>query len=114
IDASVSVGTIFGIHRRISRGEIADGGYADVLQPGARQLAAGYVVYGSSTVLAYTTGHGVHLFTLDPEAGSFMLCNENVRIPDNGRIYSVNEANADSFPPHVQAWLRWAKSRTAG
>jgi len=65
-------------------------------------------------VLAYTTGHGVHLFTLDPEAGSFMLCNENVRIPEDGRIYSVNEANYNSFPEGVQEWLQWAKRRDAG
>ena len=117
LDANVSVGTIFGIYHRVSRGPITDGGLADVLQPGIRQLAAGYVVYGSSTVLAYTTGHGVHLFTLDPEAGSFMLCNENVRIPEQGeksRIYSVNEANSDSFHPGIQEWLRWAKTRAAG
>lgn len=117
LDGNVPVGTIFGIYRRVSHGPITDGGYADVLQPGHRQLAAGYVVYGSSTVLAYTTGHGVHLFTLDPEAGSFMLCNENVRIPDKGeksRVYSVNEANFNSFPRGVQEWLRWAKTREAG
>ena len=114
LDANVSVGTIFGIYQRVSHDPITDGGLADVLQPGHKQLAAGYVVYGSSTVLAYTTGHGVHLFTLDPEAGSFMLSNEHVTIPDHGRIYSVNEAHFDSFPAGVQKWLTLAKKPEGG
>src|SRR6185369_10029265 len=78
---------------------------AAVLQPGTQQLAAGYVVYGSSTVLVYTTGHGVHGFTLDPEIGAYVLCHENIRMPRAGRIYSVNEANAGSFPESYQQYL---------
>lgn len=114
IDVNVAVGTIFSIYERVTEGPVRDGGLKDVLQPGAKQLAAGYVVYGSSTVLVYTTGAGVHLFTLDPASGSFLLANEHVRIPANGKIYSVNEANADSFPKGVQDYLLWCKSKAAG
>ena len=69
-----------------------------MLQPGRRQLAAGYVVYGSSTMLVYTTGHGVYGFTLDPSIGAFVISHERITMPASGNIYSVNEANADSFP----------------
>ncbi|MCK6457161.1 MAG: class 1 fructose-bisphosphatase [Phycisphaerae bacterium] len=114
IDVNVSVGTIFSIYERVTSGPITDGGLKDVLQPGVNQLAAGYIVYGSSTVMAYTTGDGVHLFTLDPATGSFMLADEHVRIPENGKIYSVNEANFDSFPKGVQDWIHWARTKEAG
>lgn len=91
IEANVSLGTIFSIHRKVSDGE--RGGLADLLQPGHRQLAAGYIVYGSSTVLVYTTGAGVHGFTLEPSIGEFLLSHPNVKIPDPGkRLYSANEA----------------------
>lgn len=113
IDVNVSVGTIFSIFERVTKGENVDI-KADVLQPGDRQLAAGYVVYGSSTVMAYTTGNGLHLFTLEPSIGSFILSTENVRMPESGKIYSVNEANSDAFPRGVQEWLRWAKTKEAG
>ena len=78
-----------------------------MLQPGTRQVAAGYVVYGSSTMLVYTTGHGVHGFTLDPAIGAFSLSHERIVMPAHGTIYSVNEANADSFPAGVppRTWL---------
>lgn len=114
IDVNVAVGTIFSIYERTTTGPVPDGGLPDVLQRGCEQLAAGYVVYGSSTVMAYTTGDGVHLFTLDPATGSFMLTNEHVKIPDKGQIYSVNEANADSFPRGVQNYLKWARTKEAG
>jgi fructose-1,6-bisphosphatase I len=92
IEANVSVGTIFSIHRKISKGE--RGTLEDCLQPGSRQIAAGYVVYGSSTMLVYTTGNGVHGFTLDPSIGEFLLSHPNIRMPQPPqRIYSVNEAN---------------------
>ena len=76
-----------------------------MLQPGTQQIAAGYVVYGSSTILVYTTGHGVHGFTLDPEIGAYVLSHENIRMPAAGKIYSVNEANADTFPDRYQHYL---------
>lgn len=91
IDVNVSIGTIFSIHRKISEGE--RGTVEDCLQPGREQLAAGYVLYGSSTMLVYTTGAGVHGFTLDPSIGEFLLSHPNIRIPEPpARVYSVNEA----------------------
>jgi fructose-1,6-bisphosphatase I len=92
IEANVSVGTIFSLHRKISPGP--RGCVDDCLQAGTEQVAAGYVVYGSSTMLVYTTGHGVHGFTLEPSIGEFLLSHPNIRIPTPGqRIYSVNEGN---------------------
>ena len=70
-----------------------------VLQPGRRQIGAGYVVYGSSTVMVYTVGNGVHGFTLDPAIGAYVLSHENIRMPEQGKYYSVNEANLNGFPP---------------
>jgi fructose-1,6-bisphosphatase I len=91
IDVNVSIGTIFSIHRKISAGE--RGTLEDCLQPGHRQMAAGYVVYGSSTMLVYTSGSGVHGFTLDPGIGEFLLSHPDIRIPEPpARVYSVNEA----------------------
>lgn len=92
IDANISIGTIFSIHRRISKGR--DGTLEDCLQKGSEQVAAGYVMYGSSTMLIYTTGDGVHSFTLDPSIGEFLLSDPDIKIPTPGqRIYSVNEGN---------------------
>lgn len=91
IDVNVSIGTIFSIHRKVSKGE--RGTLEDCLQAGSRQVAAGYVLYGSSTMLVYTTGAGVHGFTLDPSIGEFILSHPNMRIPDPPKkVYSVNEA----------------------
>ncbi|HEX8693253.1 MAG TPA: class 1 fructose-bisphosphatase [Longimicrobium sp.] len=98
IDANVSVGTIFSIHRKVS--DDPRGCVADCLQRGSRQVAAGYVVYGSSTMLVYTTGNGVHGFTLEPSIGEFLLSHPNIRIPVPGqRIYSVNEGNYGKWSP---------------
>ncbi|MBI3579995.1 MAG: class 1 fructose-bisphosphatase [Ignavibacteriales bacterium] len=91
IDANVTIGTIFSIFRRVTPS--GKGSMADCLQPGYKQVAAGYVIYGSSTMLVYTTGDGVHGFTLDPSIGEFLLSHENIRIPKRGKIYSVNEGN---------------------
>ncbi len=108
IDVNVSVGTTFSIFRRDKKG----GGspHSDVLQRGDRQLAAGYVLYGSSTMLVYTAGTGVFGFTLDPAVGAFILSHPNIKMPDRGQIYSVNEAYADSFPPYCRRFLHWLKS----
>jgi fructose-1,6-bisphosphatase I len=92
IDANVSIGTIFSILRRITPGD-GCGDETDCMQPGFRQVCAGYVMYGSSTMFVYTTGNGVHGFTLDPSVGEFLLSHENIRIPRRGRIYSTNEGN---------------------
>ena len=94
IDVNVNVGTIFSVHRRLGDGDLT----ASILQPGSKQVAAGYVVYGPSTVLVYTTGNGVHGFTLDPTIGAFVLTNERMRMPERGPYYSVNEANAATWP----------------
>jgi fructose-1,6-bisphosphatase I len=92
IDVNVTVGTIFSIHQKVSGS--SRGSLADCLQPGSRQVAAGYVIYGSSTMLVYTTGAGVHGFTLDPSVGEFVLSHPDIRIPEPGqRTYSVNEGN---------------------
>ncbi len=90
IDVNGAVGTIFSVYRRVSRGKPA---VKDVLQPGNKQVAAGYVMYGSSVMLVYTTGSGVHGFTLDPTIGEFVLSHENLRIPESGTYLSVNESN---------------------
>jgi fructose-1,6-bisphosphatase I len=92
IDANVSIGTIWSIHRKISNHP--RGCEQDCVQPGRVQVAAGYVLYGSATMLVYTTGAGVHGFTLDPSIGEFLLSHPNMRLPKNPqRIYSVNEGN---------------------
>jgi len=114
IDVNVSIGTIFSIFKRATPPEPRRTIMEDLLQPGTQQLAAGYVVYGSSTVMAYTTGQGVHMFTLDPMIGAYILSRENVRMPEDGKIYSVNEANYASFPKGVQEYLSWCKSKEAG
>jgi fructose-1,6-bisphosphatase I len=96
IEANVSIGTIFSIHRKIS--DHPRGCAEDCIQPGRDQVAAGYIVYGSSTMLVYTTGAGVHGFTLDPSIGEFLLSHKDIRIPDPGqRIYSVNEGNYSNW-----------------
>lgn len=114
IDVNVSVGTIFSIFERDPEQAKGRDPMSDVLQPGKKQVAAGYIVYGSSTVLCYTTGDGVHMFTLDPSVGSFVLAQENVRMPLKGKYFSVNEGNFNSFPTGVQAYLNWCKSEEAG
>ena len=103
IDACITIGTIFSVHKKISAGP--DGTMEDLLQPGDHQVAAGYVVYGSSTMLVYTTGSGVHGYTLDPSVGEFLLSHENIRIPERGSIYSANEGNYQYWRPEVQRYI---------
>lgn len=103
IDVNVSIGTIFSIHRKYTRSE--NGTLDDVLQEGMRLLAAGYVIYGSSTMMVYTTGSGVYGFTLDPVIGEFILSHPNIRIPEKPRYYSVNHANARRWPEGVQQFV---------
>lgn len=108
IDVNVSVGTIFSIYRRISPvGSPATD--ADFLQPGHRQVAAGYIIYGSSTMLVYTTGNGVHGFTYDPSLGVFCLSHENMQIPVDGNIYSINEGNYIRFPLGVKKYIKYCQ-----
>lgn len=113
IDVNVSIGTIFSILRvreEINRQDVL----SQVLQPGVQQLAAGYVVYGSSVVMTYTTGMGVHMFTLDPSIGAYVLTREYVTMPPKGKTYSINEAYRATFPQGIQDFLDWAKSDAAG
>jgi fructose-1,6-bisphosphatase I len=105
IDANVTIGTIFSIYRRVSNS--GKGTLADCTQPGYKQIAAGYVVYGSSTMLLYTTGDGVHGFTLDPSIGEFLLSHENIRVPKRGRIYSVNEGNYRYWDDGVKKYIKY-------
>jgi len=108
IEVNVSVGTIFSIYRRLSPGgERAD--LSDFLQPGIRQVAAGYVIYGSSTMLVYTTGEGVDGFTLDPGIGEFCLSHPRIRTPDTGKIYSINEGNYVHFPMGVKKYIKYCQ-----
>jgi fructose-1,6-bisphosphatase I len=108
IDYNVSVGSIFSIYRRISERE-AEASLEDFLQEGIRQVAAGYVIYGSSTMLVYTTGNGVNGFTLDPTIGEFCLSHPNIRTPLAGRIYSVNEGNYIKFPDGVKRYIKYCQ-----
>lgn len=109
IDVNVSIGTIFSIYRRVSPiGTPAT--LQDMLQPGTAQVAAGYVLYGSSTILVYTTGKGVNGFTLDPSIGEFFLSHPDLKMPENGRLYSVNEGNLLDFDAQLRAYLAYCQS----
>lgn len=107
IDVNVPVGTIFSIYRRKSVDGIAR--LSDVLQKGTEQVAAGYVIYGSSTMLVYTTGCGVNGFTLDPSIGEFCLSHPNLKIPKTGNIYSINEGNYVHFPEGVKKYIKYCQ-----
>lgn len=113
IDVNVSVGTTFSILRR-PEGVSLDSPEDWVLQPGSKQVAAGYVVYGSSTILVYSVGNGVHGFTLDPAIGAYMLSHPNMKMPDQGKYYSVNEAYRESFPPRYSEYIERLRSGLLG
>ncbi|HEV8265700.1 MAG TPA: class 1 fructose-bisphosphatase [Gemmatimonadales bacterium] len=114
IDVNVSIGTIFSIHRRVSPKKNGAATLADCLQRGKKQIAAGYILYGSSTMLVYTTGSGVHGFTLDPTIGEFLLSHPNIRTPDVGKYYSVNESNWNRWSPAVQKAVAAFKNGDGG
>lgn len=107
IDANVSVGTIFSIHRKRSKG--TRGTIEDCLQAGKYQVAAGYIIYGSSTMMVYTTGNGVHGFTLDPSVGEFLLSHPNIKIPPKGKYYSCNEAYYPYWDKSTKAFIDFLK-----
>ena len=109
IDVNVSIGTIFSIYRRLSPCGTKPN-LQDMLQPGTAQVAAGYVLYGSSTILVYSTGNGVNGFTLDPAIGEFFLSHPDLRMPENGRLYAVNEGNLNDFDPQLRAYLAYCQS----
>src|SRR5205085_5609250 len=101
IDVNVSIGTIFSIHKRVTKRN-GTAGLADCLQVGKKQIAAGYILYGSSTMLVYTAGQGVHGFTLDPTIGEFLLSHPDIRSPAVGQYYSVNESHWNKWAPGIQ------------
>ncbi len=108
IDVNVSVGTIFSIYRRVTPPG-SPVGLEDFLQPGNKQVAAGYLVYGTSTMLVYTTGNGVNAFTYDPGIGSFFLSHPDMRVKKNGKIYSINEGNYVHMPEGVKRYIKWCQ-----
>ncbi|KAF0199365.1 MAG: Fructose-1 6-bisphosphatase [Bacteroidetes bacterium] len=107
IEVNVPIGTIFSIYRRIS--DSGPGTIGDLLQPGNRQVAAGYIIYGTSTMMVYTTGNGVNGFTLDPSVGLFILSHPEMKIPDGGKIYSINEANYIYFHEGVKQYIKYCQ-----
>lgn len=110
IDVNVSIGTIFSIYRRRSNiGETAN--IEDFLRKGTEQVAAGYVIYGSSTMLVYTSGNGVNGFTLDPSIGEFCLSHPNIKTPEDGRIYSINEGHYENFPVGVKKFIKYCQEK---
>ncbi|MCZ6757222.1 MAG: class 1 fructose-bisphosphatase [Bacteroidetes bacterium] len=110
IEVNVSVGTIFSIYR-LPEG-FGTPTVEAALQKGAEQVGAGYVVYGSSTILVYTTGNGVNGFTLDPSIGEFLLSHPDIRIPDNGMMYSINEGNYNSFEQGLKQYIKWMQKES--
>ena len=110
IDANVSVGTIFSIHRRVTPGD-GPGSANDCMQIGRKQIGAGYLVYGSSTMLVYSTGQGVHGFTYDPSVGEFLMSHEDIRIPKRGSIYSINEGYSDRWDEGTSRYVASLKKR---
>nr|MBX2845876.1 class 1 fructose-bisphosphatase [Saprospiraceae bacterium] len=112
IDVNVSIGTIFAIYRRTS--EEGPCRLDDFLQKGSDLVAAGYIIYGSSTMLVYTTGKGVNGFTLDPSIGEFCLSHPNIRIPENGNLFSVNVGNFSKFPESVKDYIRYCMGEEDG
>ncbi len=108
IDVNVSVGTIFSIYRRVTEPGTPVK-LEDFLQKGENQVAAGYIVYGSSTMIVYTTGHGVNGFTLDPSLGTYYLSHPNIKFPRTGKIYSINEGNYIKFPQGVKNYIKYCQ-----
>lgn len=113
IDTNVSVGTIFSIYRRLSSNTNAVS-VSDFLQKGIQQVAAGYVLYGTSTMLVYTTGHGVNGFTLNPALGTFYLSHPNLKFPKSGNIYSINEGNYVHFPDGIKKYIKYCQENIDG
>ncbi|MFA5507760.1 MAG: class 1 fructose-bisphosphatase [Vulcanimicrobiota bacterium] len=112
IDKNVSIGTIFAVLKRVTKGG-GDGTLEDALQPGLKQVAAGYCIFGSSTMLVYTTGSGVHGFTLDPSVGEFLLSHENIQCPRQGKTYSINEGNSLFWDQGTKDFVNFLKQQDA-
>lgn len=112
IDANISIGTIFSIYKRVSPGD-GPGTLEDCLQPGYKQEVAGYIVYGSSTILVYTAGHGVFGFTLDPAVGEFLLSHDDIKIPPKSKIYSINEGNYKYWHTGLKKYIKYLQEEDA-
>jgi len=110
IDVNVSIGTIFSIYRRKSPAGTPIQPI-DILQKGSEQVAAGYVLYGSSTMMVYTTGHGVNGFTYEPSLGEYFLSHPSMKIPEDGKIYSINEGSANSFSQPIKDYVQYCKDK---
>ena len=110
IDVNVSIGTIFSIYRRKSTAGTPIQPI-DILQKGSEQVAAGYVLYGSSTMMVYTTGHGVNGFTYEPSLGEYFLSHPSMKIPEDGKIYSINEGSANSFSQPIKDYVQYCKDK---
>ena len=113
IDVNVSVGTIFSVHRRLSPSG-GPGEARDLLQPGAKQVAAGYIIYGSSTMMVYTSGYGVHGFTLDPSVGEFFLSHPHITMPETAKYYSANEAYTPYWTQDMRDFVNYLRSDAGG
>ena len=113
IDVNVPVGTVFSIYKRLSEAKDPVE-MRDFLQSGRVQIAAGYIIYGPSTVLVYTTGNGVNGFTFDPSVGEFFLSHENIRYPSKGKIFSVSEGHRDAFDDGLNAYIDYCKTPAPG
>jgi fructose-1,6-bisphosphatase I len=110
IDVNITIGTIFSLYKRKDPASRKDGAEADVLQPGIKQVAAGYTLYGSSTLMCYTTGNGVNIFTYDPTLGEFLLTFEDLKIPESGPYFSCNMGNFENWAPDVQSYIKKVQS----
>lgn len=110
IEVNVTIGTIFSLYKRLDVNSEEPGSVNDILQPGYKQVGAGYALYGSSTILVYTTGHGVHTFTYDPTIGEFLLTAENLKMPNRGQLYSVNEGYYNRWDERTQQYIDYLKT----
>lgn len=109
IDVNISIGTIFGIYKRKSSDK-EESNINDLLQPGKNLVCAGYIIYGSSTMFVYSTGNGVNGFTLDPSVGEFILSHHDMKIPNEGKIYSINEANYHKWDERIKKYVEYLKN----
>lgn len=113
IDVNVTIGTIFSIYKRIDPKSDEPADVEDVIQPGYKQVTAGYALYGSSTILVYTTGHGVQAFTYDATIGEFLLTKDNIKMPTRGKYYSVNEGNYYKWSEKLRQYVDYVKTPTS-
>lgn len=112
IDVNITIGSIFSVYQRLDQSAKGAGTLQDLLQPGYKQVAAGYALYGSSTIFVYTTGHGVQVFTYDPTLGEFLLTNQNLKIPSKGRLFSCNMGNYYNWDERVRQYVDYLRMKS--